>query len=376
MKRKEDFIDAIGPADADFVASIHHTLTELQQREDERPVKKFSVSLGVVLAIVLIAAIAVAAAAQWGIFDFIDNRHNQGPVLPEATELLQQDIAQEGGVTGMASFELREAVLDGRSLFMVVAVHPLDAETMLLGTDTMPSDGIINMGPLFAGETATIADWAERNGRTRLVHTNIYDETGRTDGEPLISSLDYILEEDGTLVYMLNGTCETAEPTVAIELVCSTMPWVKDGGEDSLDETRRERASLRFTLDAPQITNVATYDTPTVFADCGVRVDRVTLSGTAMSTHAHVEFTVIDADAYALTDGGLWFEFLDGNGERLPSGSVGSGSISAVEGTDGKQMVQEDDLAAMETLPETIILRGYNAWEKNRYETHEMTSTK
>lgn len=372
MKRKDDFIRAIGPADDDFARNIHQTLTDLQRKEEEKPVKKFSVSFALVMAVLLIAAVAVAAAAQWGVFDFLSGRQNQGPVLPEAAELLQRDIPQTGGETEQATFTLREAVLDGKALYMVVAITPRDAKTMLLGVDAMPTDTMINMGPLFAEENIAIEAWTEQNGKTTMLQTNIYDNAAEEGAMPLVQSMDYVLEADGTLVYMLNGTFEPAEASVDIELICSTMPWVKAADGYTMDEAQRERASLTLTLNTHAVTNTVVSDTPVVYADCGVRVDRVTLTGTAMSTHARVEFTIVDPEAYALTDDGLWFEFLDADGERLPSGSMGTGSIYEAE--DGS-LVQEDDLAAMETLPETITLRGYNAWEKNRYEAHDITLT-
>ena len=100
-----------------------------------------------------------------------------------------------------------------------------------------------------------------------------------------------------------------------------------------------------------------------------MQVTSVTLTSTPMNTYTRIEFTVTDVDAYAKTDEGLWFEFLDENGERLPSGSSTGGAVTPV-GDDGLHFVQTDSLIAMESFPETVTLRGYNCWEKNRYETH------
>lgn len=359
MKRADDFKRAMGPADPAFEGRIHQTLAELRRDEEEKPVKRIGVSIGLVLAIVLLAAVALAAASQWGVMDFLDSRHGV-QVLPEATGLLQQDVPQEGGQADLATFTLREAALDGRDIFMVVAVAPTDGDTLLLGTDAMPGDLMSNMGPRFAGMQTTIADYAAQQGKTRLVHTNMAEEH--------VNSLDFVLEEDGTLVYMLTGTLEADASAVPITLRCITIPY--DG--ESLTMDGRQEVALTFTLQAADVKAEVASDTPVVFADCGVRVDRLTLSSTALSTHVRLEFTVIDEAAYALTDDGLWFEFLDEGGERVAGGATGVGSIGPLDEGEANptRFVQIDALVAMEALPRRITVRGYNAWEKNRYEAH------
>lgn len=112
---------------------------------------------------------------------------------------------------------------------------------------------------------------------------------------------------------------------------------------------------------------MVTSTEPVVYSDCGVRVDKVTLTGSAMAIYADIEYTVIDKEKFAGTDGGLWFEFVDENGNWLPSGaSSGEGIIKI----DEYHYVQKVSLQASETLPSRIILRAYNGLGENRYETH------
>lgn len=103
-----------------------------------------------------------------------------------------------------------------------------------------------------------------------------------------------------------------------------------------------------------------------------MRVDQVTLWGTAMATHVEVEFTVVDEAAYALTDGGLFFEFLDEKDERIAEGVAAGNGVFPVEGAAGneKKFLQKDTFAAMDELPTKITIQGFNIWEKNRYEAH------
>lgn len=124
---------------------------------------------------------------------------------------------------------------------------------------------------------------------------------------------------------------------------------------------------LSVTLKNSGTKETVISEMPAIYSDCGVRVDKVTLTGSAMAIYADIEFTVIDKEKFAETDDGLWFEFLDDTGKRLPDGASSSGSVEAI---DENHYILKVSLQASERLPSEIILRGYNCWEKNRYETH------
>lgn len=370
MKKKEDFLRAIGSADPRFEQTLHHTLEKMRRDEEEKPVKKIHLSVALVLVIILIAAVAVAAVTQWGVLDFVTNR-SSGQVLPDAPELVQQSIPQQGGHTEAAAFSLREAVFDGKELYVVIAVKPADDDVLLLGADALPSDPAGNMGPLFEGEQQTIMDWAGQNEKNRLLHTNIYDTLQMQGIEGHFGSMDHVLEADGTLVYMLSGACETLEESLPVSLICSVTPFADISAGDELDIDSAEETNLSFELRIKQAADAVVSQSPVTFADCGVRVDSLTLSGTAMAVHVRIVFTITDEAAYAKTGDSLWFECLDADGNTYPDGPSG-GSVSAeADGT----LVQEVTLAAMEKLPERMTLRGYNVWEKNRYEAHEILLT-
>ena len=74
-------------------------------------------------------------------------------------------------------------------------------------------------------------------------------------------------------------------------------------------------------------------------------------------------------EKYRLTDDGLWFEYLDENGDIIGSGALGGGSIGPINESTLRNR-QTDSLAAMDALPDTVTLRAYNCWTKERYETH------
>ena len=138
--------------------------------------------------------------------------------------------------------------------------------------------------------------------------------------------IDYLLEEDGTLVYMIDARYGGNSSTQVVELKCVAMPFVVENGKYTRDMDGKKSTILSTTLKNTGTQQKVTGTEPAVYSDCGVRVDKITLKGSAMSTYAEIEFTVVDANKYAESDG-IFFEFLDRYGEPIPNGA-GSGGIS------------------------------------------------
>ena len=361
MRDMKDLKYAFGQADDGFVNNVYHTLAGMQINGDGKPVKKICFRLAVAVAVVCIlsAGTALALTNSWGILDFLSGRRVDVKVLPEAAGIVQKDVSQKGSQTGFAAFAVREAVFDGQNVYIVVEAKPSDPGYLLLGPDAVPSDPVGNMGPLFSGKTGTIADYAREN-KKEMINTSVVIRGGN-------SSVDYLLEDDGTLVYMLNAGYTGGSAASDMELACVAAPFVSREGTAEIDEPNKKATTLSVTLKNSGTKETVTSTASAIYGDCGVRVDKVTLSGSAMAIYAEIEFTVTDKEKFAETDGGLWFEFLDGTGERLSDGAASSGSVEAV---DENRFIQKASLQASEMLTGTIILRGYNCWEKNRYETH------
>ncbi|MGE4485362.1 MAG: hypothetical protein AB7C97_09675 [Oscillospiraceae bacterium] len=361
MRNMNNLKDGFGQADDSFVNNVYHTLADIQINKDRKPAAKNGLRLAVVIAVVCVlsAGTALALANAWGILDFLSGRRNDVAVLPEAADIVQTDVSQNGGQTELTAFTLRESVFDGQNVYIVVDAKPSGAEYLLLGPDANPSDPVCDMGPLFSGKTGTIADYARENNK-KMIRTSVVIADGNC-------SIDFLLEDDGTLTYMLNGSINDDSAELDIKLNCVATPFVSQDGQDVIDTLNMKRTTLSATLENSGTKETVTSTAPAVYSDCGVQADKITLTGSAMAIYAKIEFTVIDGEKYAETDGGLWFEFLDTNGERLPNGASSSGSIEAVDDT---HYIQQVSLQASEILPGEIILRGYNCWEKNRYETH------
>jgi len=351
---------AFGQADDNFVSNVYHTLNGIRSNKDGKPAKKIYFRLTAVIAIVFIlsAGTALAFTNTWGILDFLGGRRTDVKVLPEASAIVQKEVPQEGNKTDIAAFTVREAVFDGQSVYIVLDVKPSSSDYLLLGPDAYPSDHIANMGPIFSGETGTIADYAREN-RKVMFQTSVVISGANC-------SIAYLLEEDGTLIYMIDGRYEGDSTAPDVEFKCVAVPFVTENGKYTIDIDSRKDTTLSVTLKNTGTQEALTSIEPAVYGDCGVRVDKITLKGSAMSTYAEVEFTVVDEEKYAGTDG-ISFEFLDRYGERIPNGAASGGGIEAIDDT---HYIEKISLQAMEKLPSEVILRGYSYWDKNRYETH------
>jgi len=357
-----ELINAFGQVDDGFVNNVYHTLAGIQIDENRKPVKKtgFRLVAAIVAACMLLTGTALAFANSWGILDFLFERRNNVKVLPEAAKIVQKDVPQRGGQTEFGDFIVREAVFDGKSAYIVIDVKPSSPEYLLLGPDAFPSDPISNMGPVFGGKAGSIADYARENNK-EMINTSV-----GIDGV-VSCSIDYILEEDGTLVYMLNGNIDSCSDQEDIKIECVAVPFVSREGKTVIDELNIKRTTLSVTLKNSGTKETVTSTMPAVYSDFGIRVDKVTLTASAMDIYADIEYTVIDSEKFAQIEDGLFFEFLDKAGNSIPGGASSGDGIQALE---DNRFIQKFSLQASETLPGEITLRAYNCWEKDINETH------
>ena len=344
--------------------------TLLALRGKERIMKrKWTVALAAALLAVLLCAVALAAVGRWGMLDFI-GRYQNTYIPQDAGDYVQSDVAafaQDG-----LAVNVRELYYDGRTARMTVDVTATDADTLLLGEDTQMDDA---WGELTgqAGDARTVLDVWHARGEARVLRVGLHTadvEQGAAD-----ASLDWVLGEDGVLTWYIEQRYDDDRPEREVTLTVTATPYADpEAGEESLDWDRRAVLEKTLTLTADGDTDIFVSAEPAVYADAGVRVDCVRIEVKPQELVATVEFTVIDEAAFAATDGGLWFEFIDPQStetayasQRLAGGLSGSGSVADLG---GGRYVQTETLAKNE-LRDTYTLRAYNCWEKNRYETHE-----
>ena len=384
MKTRADFQNMFEPADAGFEDAVRRALRGVKRYGASAPRKKLRV--GLVFAVflcLLLAAAALAAAFRWGVLDFVTKRTaGEARVLPEATELVQsaEAISQAGGHLKDADFSVRQAVYDGNQAYVVVEARAKDAGVMLTDGWSDPSGRIMNLLQGYGDWDTTIEGYGKERGKTRFLSAEAATDVG---ANWFADSGDALMEEDGTMIFMLQGTCKEALPEMDVELFCFLTPFVRDAeGNWRRDDAATEKGTLAFSLKLSDSSlDRFEYAQPLEYPGAGVRVDRVMLEVKPMAVYFRVEYTVTDLKAFEATENGVVFEFLDADGKRIEGGASNGGVSHVGDGdgfgeeaplVEGGQFIETGSLTAMMSLPETVTLRAFNCWEKNRYEAHEI----
>ncbi len=377
MRNMKELDNAFGKADNGFVDNVYYTLSNIQKNQVRRPVvnKKLRFAAVVAIVCILLTGVALAAANTWGVLDFLRQRDNGADVLPQAGEIVQTNVPQvpaSQASTGqaqasqapaeaeIADFSVREAIYDGNNFYIVVDVKPASGAYLLLGPDVCPEDPVGNMGPLFSDKTEIISDYAEDTGK-KMIQTNTGVAGANGQG------VDYLFQQDGTLTYMIHGSMIDDSDKTELELYCIVAEFVNQNGKEVVLQENIKRSSLNITLENTGISALVSSIAPAEYESCGVRIDSITLKASEMAVYTEIRYTVIDEAKFAETDTGLWFEFLDSDGNSLPFGGAAGGE-TIIE--DDMHYVEKSSICAMETLPREITVRGYNCWDKTRYEAN------
>lgn len=372
MRPLDELRSAFPEPDEHFKACIRRTLDDLSVPPERRiiPMKRTHLSrkarIGALIAaatLLLTTIAAGAAAIHYNVFDFLNPI--QAQPLPEATQLVQTPQATAQAVQSPVSFSVREALYDGVHANVLVAATPLDDSVLLLPADANPDHSVADLG---LEGTQTIAQYAAEHGKTRLYSLSVIDQGALNGAEGFTTSLDFRTEPDGTLVICISGDHSAVQPGVPVELICTAVPVDIQTGERDADAV--ERTPLTFTLDSTADPQQHTFATPTVYEHAGVTIQSVELKSTALGLYYTIHGKVTDKAAFDALEDGLFFWFLDENGEQLPgSAAVSTGSLSFPD--ENGEFVQEGALAPTETLPDSLTIAAINLWqEKTILDTH------
>lgn len=362
MQNMKDLSNAFGKADIGFVDNVYHTLSNIQIKQVKKPIikKRLYLVSAALITCILLTGVTLAATNTWGVLDFLRQRENGKGILSNASEIIQTNVPQVTERMDYASFSIREGAFDGHNFYIIVDVKPTRDEYLLMGPDVYPKDPVGNMGPAFMGKSGTIADYAEANGQ-KMIQTSI--GISGVNG----AGLEYLLQQDGTFTYMINGSLTSDLDKTNIDIKCVTATFENQNGREVVLQENIRRSSFNITLENTGISEVVSSIAQADYVSCGVRVDNIVLKASELAVYAEISYTVIDEAKFSATDTGLQFEFLDSNANLLPDGLVVGGGTNT---EDGVHYVQKSSIGAMETLPREITIRGYNIWDKSRYEAN------
>ena len=378
---------------SDFASQLHAEMARVQvspqlrrrvldaaQGKEEKPMKK-KLSFAAVLVLILLAccAAAIAMAYRTGILDFA-GRYSNTYVPENAQDYVNSDVLQlENDVV---SANISELYYDGRLSRMTVELKPKDPSTLLLGPTSFPEDSwrdLVHMnGQWDDSDTRTIAQVWRENGYQAVYSVDTWMKP--LSGEVTGGTGDNNLSPDGTLTLYCQVEYGDDQPSRDVLFQLFLTPWETPLEADSAflhEKTIRLEAPL--TLEADEAMNESYISAePAEYPSVGVRVDQLLINVRPQDIHVVIDYTVTDREAYAKTDGGLWFEFIDPEStakqpydQRLQSGLSGGGSVTPLDGDpDTATQFRQTETLGRNELHDAYTLRAYECWEKQRFETH------
>lgn len=215
MKTAEDFRNSFGETEESFRHCVRQTLMHLEQKE-EKPVKK-KISLGLVLAMVMVlVTVGAVAAEQWGILSFLKG---QGKTPSE--ELLDMHTGSWVREEDLVKLTITEGLYEADVLYLAVTAEPLEENTLIVprpeDAKTYRTDEITMNSAMATdayAEEMTVLDYAKEMGFEHVVllemptlHANsIGGVKGPVAGKPDV--IHYELMENGAMRFILQKRIE------------------------------------------------------------------------------------------------------------------------------------------------------------------------
>ena len=353
------------------------TLYAMRGSEERSPKmkRKFSVALVFALAAVLAVAVALAVANRKGVLDFLS--YSEATLPENAGDYVQTDIASDERDGLHAA--VREVVYDGHRLWATVDSNMDGEKPLLTGLDYGLDEEKWAWLRHDESETddRTILDVykAENYTDAYYIVASVYDESDDQN-----TSCEAHLQDDGTLTFYESISFEQAKAEREITVSVRAFKYEEKDGRMNLNQKPMAELKLRFTAKASAVDEETIVSVePVEYESIGVRVDRVTMAAKPLELDYAIEYTVVDAEKFAQTDDGLWFEFIDPNSreeqpydQRLKEGFSGARSVEPVDDTHFRQI----GTLSLSEKADRYTLRAYECWEKRRFDTHEIRMEK
>ena len=354
------------------------TLYAMRGSEERRPKmkRKFSAALAFALVGVLVVAVALAVANRKGVLDFLS--YSEATLPENAADYVQTDVAA-GEQDGLHAV-VREVVYDGHRLWATVDIN-MDGEKPLLTGLDYGLDDEEKWAWMRHDESGTddrtILDVykAENYTDAYYIVASVYDENDDQN-----TSCEAHLQDDGTLTFYESIVFEQEKAEREITVSVRAFKYEEKDGRMNVNQKPMAELKFHFTAKTSAVEEETSVSVePVEYESIGVRVDRVTMTAKPLEMDYAIEYTVVDAEKFAQTDDGLWFEFIDPNSreeqpydQRLKEGFSGARSVEPVDDTHFRQI----GTLSLSEKADRYTLRAYECWEKRRFDTHEIRMEK
>ena len=352
-------------------------LCAMRGSEERRPKmkRKFSAALAFALVGVLVVAVALAVANRKGVLDFLS--YSEATLPENAGDYVQTDIAADERDGLHAA--VREVVYDGHRLWATVDINMDGEKPLLTGLDYGLDEEKWAWLRHDESETddRTILDVykAENYTDAYYIVASVYDENDDQN-----TSCEAHLQDDGTLTFYESIVFEQEKAEREITVSVRAFKYEEKDGRMNLNQKPMAELKFHFTAKASAVDEETTVSVePVEYESIGVRVDRVTVTTKPLEMDYAIEYTVVDAEKFAQTDDGLWFEFIDPNStetepyaQRLKDGFSRTGEVTPIDDTHYRQT----GTLSLDEKADSYTLRAYECWEKRRFDTHEIRMKK
>ena len=349
-------------------------LCAMRGSEERRPKMKRKFSAALVG--VLVVAVALAVANRKGVLDFLS--YSEATLPENAGDYVQTDIVSDERDGLHAA--VREVVYDGHRLWATVDINMDGEKPLLTGLDYGLDD---------EEKWAWLRhDESETDDRTIL---DVYKAENYTDAYYIVASVydenddqntscEAHLQDDGTLTFYESLVFEQEKAEREITVSVRAFKYEEKDGRMNVNQKPMAELKFHFTAKTSAVEEETSVSVePVEYGSIGVRVDRVTVTTKPLEMDYAIEYTVVDAEKFAQTDDGLWFEFIDPNSreeqpydQRLKEGFSGVGSVEPVDDTHFRQI----GTLSLSEKADRYTLRAYECWEKRRFDTHEIRMEK
>ncbi|MDR0858991.1 MAG: hypothetical protein LBN97_08175 [Oscillospiraceae bacterium] len=349
------------------------TMRKIQNKEYTPSVRRYGRRIAVIAAAaVLTLSLATVALGAAGVLDFglLGDLSRRREVLPEAAGLVQtpNSTAQVETISGDAKFTVLETLWDGQTLFVTCEIAPPDEQTLLVSeTEAGNIDENFPMTAYYYNfeidNAPSLAEYMSENGYTKILYAGASLWNSETDASLGNSGYHYNII-GGKLIYYIESQGNYSQLLYddKVSLLCTVYEPRADGLPPQRSDYVRTSVPVKYAP-APSSTELYVFEEEAVFPTAGVTVHRVKSWSSEIATYVTINWTITDETAYEATDGGLTFELLDENGERIDT--VGGGSSG--------NGITEMTLGATADFSETITIQAFNCWTKERYESVTMS---
>ena len=370
--------------------------SDMQLLELTTPVKakRMKLSIGWVMALVLVCVLATGAVAAtlnlFGLGDFISRyAKDAGITLPENIEesFLKEDVTVE---SEHMVYTVHETYYDEAYIRIAVTMHPKNNELLVNEFGIDAEGDIWSVYNQMEPETKTVAEYAKEHYDGHVAQIGAYlnawpEKEKDWDGYPN-EMTDFMMNEDGSVTaYYHWKLADYGDPTPE-DTILLYMEYTPNTAEEdaeyfdfNLDNTERTKIPLRvkFTGNEKWV-----CEDEMEFPSVGVKVTRVQMIVTPLDVRCEVQAVVTDEELYNAQEeeGMLAFQFVtpdstEPDGYKTVKAGLDGGVVKDTpEPEEGEPTTFKVHFSiSPEAIGDHYALRAFNRIIRQKYETVEFT---